>query len=197
MIPFYTYFFLLLGFHLKQTNGACDCVPSVEQNTSESYRYGMKHETDFSKYPEHTGTIGVETVRSWEKTYRKKSKRIFEQTGRMKETPEDSIYTLTGIIYSAKINEHDCDLHLEIGTEDPNALRTVAEISKDNCKLQEEIMQQLKAKGLVIGQQNPTGVKCTLKGLGFYDGKHPLKKNKKYEKGSAWEIHPVIAIELE
>ncbi len=197
MIPLYAYFFLLLGLPVQQTNGVCDCKPSVEQNTSESYRYGMKHEKDFSKYPEHAGTIRVETVRSWEKTYRKKERRVFEQSERMKETPEDSIYTLSGIIYSAKINEHDCDLHLEIGTEDINALRTVAEITKDNCNLQEQVMQQLKAKGFSMGQQNSTGVKCTLTGLGFYDGKHPLKKNKKYEKGSAWEIHPVISITLE
>jgi hypothetical protein len=197
IFPYYIFFIFFFGIYQNQSSDACGCSPSVKQDPFESYRYDAKYENEFSKYPEHAGTISSETVRSWEKIYRSKANKIFDQSKRMSNTPEDTLYTLTGYIYSAKINEHDCDLHLEIGTENPNALRTVAEIPKTNCDLQEEVMRLLKAKGFILDHQNPTGVKCTLKGLGFYDGKHPFKKSKKYEQGSAWEIHPVISIVLQ
>ena len=196
IFPFYIYFLFLSGWNQQQRGeNACGCVSLKTQ--SELYRAEAKYENDFSKYPEHSGIITSAAVRGWEKTYKKKGKKVFESSPRMKETPEDSIYSLSGYIYQAKMNANDCDLHLEIGTENPNKLRIVAEITKDNCKLQEQIIQLLKEKNFVIGQQNLIGVKCNLKGLGFYDGKHPKKKNKKYEKGCAWEIHPVISIELE
>jgi len=195
IFSFYIYFIFLFGFSEIQNDNACGCVPL--KSTSEFYRPQAKYEKEFVKHPEHEGIITSETVRSWEKTYKSNASKVFNNSPRMKGTPEDSIYTLTGYIYQTKINSNDCDLHLEIGAENPYTLRTVAEITKDDCKLQEQIIQQLKAKGFIIGQQNLSGVKCTIKGLGFYDGKHPLKSNKKYEKGSAWEIHPVISIELE
>ena len=179
----------------QQQDNVCGCIPA--KSVSEFYRAEAKYEREFSKYPEHAGIITSETVREWEKIYKKKANKIAVNSQRMKGTPEDSIYSLTGYIYHAKMNKNDCDLHLEIGTENKNTLRAVAEITKDNCKLQEQIIQQLKEKGFVIGKQNATGIKCTVRGLGFYDGKHPGKKNKKHEKGSAWEIHPVISMELE
>jgi hypothetical protein len=191
MLSFY-FFFL---FFIPQNNGSCGCSPAKAQN--ELYRPAAKYEKDFSKYREHAGIITSETVRSWEKIYKSKANKIFENSPRMKQTPEDSVYTLAGYIYHAHINANDCDLHLEIGTSNPVAFRTVAEIVKDSCKLQEQVIRQLKEKGFVMDKQNTKGIKCIIKGLGFYDGKHPLKKNKKYEKGSAWEIHPVISIELE
>jgi hypothetical protein len=195
-IPFYFLLFFIFGHTQQQNTNACGCIPTKVQDPDESYRYEAKHVKSISQYPEHIGTINSETVRSWEKIYRSKAIHIFEESKRMDNTPEDSLYTLTGYIYSAKINEHDCDLHLEIGTGDPNTLRTVAEIPKDSCNLQDRVIQQLKEKGFVLGEQNRTGVKCTLKGLGFYDGKHPEKLNKKHEKGTPWEIHPVTKIEL-
>lgn len=191
--PFYIFFILLFNLFGKPHTDACGCTPT----RSSTYRHDAKYEKDAEKYPEHSGLITSQYVRDWEKLYRNKMKNVFEYSPRVKNTPEDSLYTLSGVIYAAEMNLHDCDLHLEIGTDYPNVLRTVAEIPKDNCKLQDEVMQQLKAKGFIIGSQNSKGVKCTLKGLGFYDGKHPLKKSKKYEQGSAWEIHPVISIELE
>lgn len=195
LFQFYIYFIFLFSWQKLTDSDACGCI-SVKSK-SELYRYTAKYEKDFSNYPSFAGTISSETVRAWEKIYNKKTRRVFDASERMKNTPEDTLYMLAGYIYEAKMNKNDCDLHLEIGTEDPQVLRTVAEITKDNCKLQEQILQQLQAKGFVIGRQNATGIKCTLTGLGFYDGKHPYKKNKKYEHGSAWEIHPVIAIRLE
>ena len=196
VFPFYVYVYILFWF-LKPEGEGCTCSPSVRQDPQTSYRYDAKYETDFSKYSEHVGIISSETVRSWEKLYHNTAIKIFDKSSRMKNTPEDSIYLFKGYIYSAKINKHDCDLHLEIGIEDPAALRTVAEISKNNCKLQESIIQQLRSRDFVLGKKNQNGIKCVIKGLGFYDGKHPLKENKKYEQGSAWEIHPVLSIELE
>ena len=195
IFPFYIYFLFLLQWNQQQVDNACGCVSLKSQ--SELYRPEAKYEKDFTKYAEHSGIITSETVRSWEKMYKSSANKVFEFAPRMKNTPEDSVYVLSGYIYEAKMNKNDCDLHLEIGTEHPNVLRTVAEITKDNCKLQEQIIQQLKEKGFEIGKQNLKGIKCSIKGMGFYDGKHPQKSNKKYEKGSAWEIHPVISIELE
>jgi hypothetical protein len=170
----------------------------VKQSPEVSYRFNAKYEKYFPGYAEHPGIITSETVRSWEKKYANAmGSNIAAAAARVKGTPEDSIYTLTGYIYRAKMNAHDCDLHLEIGTGDSEALRSVAEITKENCALQEEVLKQLRAKGFVIDKQNIKGVKCTIKGLGFYDGKHPQKENKKREKGSAWEIHPVISIQIE
>ena len=195
IFPYCFYFIFLFGVMQPQNDNPCGCSPL--KSSGELYRAEAKYEKDFSKYTEHEGVISSETVRGWQKIYKSKTNNVFDNSLRMKNTPEDSIYTLTGYIYQAKMNSNDCDLHLEIGTKNSLALRTVAEISKDSCKLQEQIIQQLKEKGFAIDKQNSTGIKCTLKGFGFYDGKHPLKKNKKHEKGSAWEIHPVISIELE
>ena len=197
IFPFYIYFLFLLSWNEPQNENICGCSPI--KSPSEIYRAEAKYESRLggTKYPEHEGIITSETIRSWEKIYKSKANKVFEISPRMKNTSEDSTYTLIGYIYEAKMNKNDCDLHLEIGTENPIALRTVAEITKDSCKLQEQILRQLKEKGFIIGKQNLQGVKCTIKGLGFYDGKHPLKQNKKYEKGSAWEIHPVISITLE
>jgi hypothetical protein len=191
-------FFLSLLFSQQRSQEGCGCKPEVWQSPEISYRFKSKYETNFFGYAEHPNVITSETVRSWEKKYANKmgSKIIFN-TPRVKKTSEDSIYTLTGYIYHVKMNAHDCDLHLEIGTDDPEAMRCVAEITKENCALQEEVLKQLGAKGFILEKQNTKGVKCTLKGLGFYDGKHPLKESKKHEKGSAWEIHPVISIQIE
>ena len=195
MFLFYLYSIILFGLVQQPNDSACGCLPL--KSPSEFYRYNAKYEREFTKYSEHEGIFSSSTVRSWQKTYKRSTATIFDFSNRLKNTPEDSIYTIAGYIYEAKMNKNDCDLHLEIGTENPSALRAVAEITKDNCLLQEQIIRELQAKGLVIGKQNTKGVKCTLKGMGFYDGKHPLKSDKKHERGSAWEIHPVISIELE
>jgi len=190
-------FFLSLLFSQQRYQEGSACKPEANQNPEISYRFNSKYEKDFSGYAEHPTVITSQTVRSWEKKYANEiSSKIIFNTPRVKKTPEDSIYTLTGYIYRAKMNAHDCDLHLEIGTDDPGTMRCVAEITKENCALQEEVLKQLGAKGLILGKQNMKGVKCKIKGLGFYDGKHPLKEKKKHEKGSAWEIHPVISIEI-
>ena len=190
--------FISLFFSQYKSQDVCECKSGAKQSAEVSYRFNAKHEKYFSGYVEHPGVITSETVRSWEMKYANvmESKVAFN-TIRVKGTPEDSIYTLTAYIYRAKINPHDCDLHLEIGTNDPQVMRSVAEITKENCALQEEILKQLSAKGFVVDVQNANGVKCTIKGLGFYDGKHPLKEKKKLEKGSSWEIHPVISIQIE
>ena len=191
-------FLLSLLFSGQKSQEGCGCKPEVKQSPEISYRFNAKYEKDFSRYAEHSGSITSEMVRSWEMKYANvMGSKIAVNTARVKGTPEDSIYTLTGYIYRAKMNAHDCDLHLEISSTDPNAMRCVAEITKENCGLQEEVLKQLGAKGFILDKQNFKGVKCTLKGLGFYDGKHPLKENKKREKGSAWEIHPVISIQIE
>ncbi len=187
-------FYFLLHLFLHFQPDACGCSPLIP--LSSSYRAEAKLEKDFSKFVKRKNTIDINEVRSWEKKYTPKMNSVSPVSSRVKETPEDTIYTVTGYIYDVRLKKNDCDLHLEIGTENVNDLRIVAEIPHENCKLQQKLLDELAKKNFLYKHQNEKGIKCTITGLGFYDGNHPEKENKKHERGNSWEIHPVISIEL-
>lgn len=195
IFPYYLFFVFLFSSLQNKNENTCGCSPLLP--LSASYRSCAKLENDFSKYPVHSAPISVNEIRGWEKQYKVKMSGLASSSPRVKGTPEDSVYTVTGYIYDARMKKNDCDLHLEIGTENPADLRMVAEITHLSCNLQVKLLSELAKRNFVYKKQNEKGIRCTLTGSGFYDGHHPEKSNKKFEQGNTWEIHPVISIELE
>jgi hypothetical protein len=173
----------------------CDCKPNVGK--IRPYRLDAKWETKYDSYSMFADTITARTVRSWESRYRKKvPQNVIWSTKRLKRTPEDSLYVLKGWMWYVK-QEVDCDLHIEIGPKQKSGKRTVVEVTKDNCKLQEAILQRMDKEGYKPAKEFKQGLPCVVVGLGFYDGQHPLKAHfRAVERGSSWELHPVKSVEF-
>lgn len=174
----------------------CDCNPNV--GSIRPYRLDAKWETKYTSYPVCADTITSLTVRSWESRYKKKVKNnVIWSTKRVMKTPEDTLYVLKGSMWYVK-QEVDCDLHIEIGPKSKSGKRTVVEVTKGNCKLQEAILKQMEKEGYKLAKEFKKGLACVVVGLGFYDGQHPLKtKSRMAERGSSWELHPVKSIEFQ
>jgi hypothetical protein len=173
----------------------CGCTPNVGK--TRPYRLDAKWETKYDSYPVFADTITSFTVRSWESSYKKNvATKVIWNTKRVKKTPEDTLYVLKGWMWYVK-QEVDCDMHIEIGPKQKSGKRTVVEVTKDNCKLQEAILQRMQTEGYKLKTEFKQGLPCVVVGLGFYDGQHPLKANsRKVESGSSWELHPVKSIEF-
>jgi hypothetical protein len=174
----------------------CGCTPNVGK--TRPYRLDAKWETKYGLYPVFADTITSFTVRSWESSYKKKVKQnIIWNTKRLKQTPEDTLYVLKGWMWYVK-QEVDCDLHIEIGPKQKSGKRTVVEVTKDNCKLQEAILKRMDSEGYKLKKEFKRGLPCVVVGLGFYDGQHPLKAHSRAaERGNSWELHPVKNIEFQ
>jgi hypothetical protein len=115
----------------------CDCKPNVGK--THPYRLDAKWETKYDSYAVFVDTITATTIRSWESRYKKTvTQKVIWSTKRLTQTPEDTLYVLKGWIWYVK-QEVDCDMHIEIGPKQKGSKRTVVEVTKDNCKLQEAI----------------------------------------------------------
>ena len=114
----------------------------------------------------------------------------------MSGTPEDTIYNLKGWIYSIKTDKADCDLHLQVGPQDPRKPRVVIEIPIEKCVLQDSIIKQFLRKGYKLNDQNSKGAYFEARGPAFFDGNNRGRPGKKRTAGCTWEIHPVMTIEL-
>jgi hypothetical protein len=163
-----------------------------------------KHSTDFLKHPESGDTITCRDLIAWERRCAVKIKGISRHTRdapRVKGTPEDSLYTLTGRMYYVRHESGkngDCDLHIEIGTDDPAAMRAIVEVTRDNCALQKSIIDHISAEGYRLSREFKSGLPCVVKGLGFYDGHQRTFEHGRPGKTnvSSWELHPVMSIEF-
>jgi hypothetical protein len=185
---------------LPAQQNPCDCKGT---NPDVQYRSKAKHETKFDIYPYAKDTITPETIISWEKKYKKKTKQINRKNVnpvRVSGTPEDSLYILKGYIYFVrheKSSNGDCDFHIEIGPEKKSKKRVVVEVTKDNCKEQGKITDQINSLGYKFGKDFKKGVHCVVIGLAFYDGWHkPKNHGRAKTHGSSWELHPVQKIEI-
>jgi hypothetical protein len=187
----------------------CDCKGT---DVKTQYRTKTKHRKTYAKYPKSKEIIPPEAIISWEEIYKEETVNVDRSNeGRkmkkIKNTPEDTLYTLKGYLYYIKFQD-DCDYHIEIGPSDPDSPRVVVELTKDYCSEQrqvfEYIKEYLKEKENVtitsykMKREFKDGIPVTMKGLGFYDGWHkPDDHGRKQTYGSSWELHPVVNVEFE
>lgn len=193
---------LLMGWSLQaisQTKDPCDCQPQVGKKP---YRFEAKREKKYDKFHVAQEPMKLSSTREWQKKYAKLMKKeVTRETKRVKNTPEDSLYTLDGYLWYVN-KQIDCDFHMQIGPKSKSGKRTVVEITLDNCAMQQMILDTLKSRGFSANRKEfDEGMPVTVIGLGFYDGQHGAKKAKegasswiKKQAGTAWELHPIKAI---
>lgn len=197
-----------LTFVKLYTQTPCDCSPTTK--IEHQQRTSAKHESNYSKFPNKKDTITVDYIYNWEDNYSDKTQNIKTNPSnpmseRCKETPEDTLYILTGNMWFVKQEANDCDFHIEIGTDNPEDTRIIVEVEKENCELQKKIKEYLDSKGLKITNLTGNnaakdhfneGIPCIVTGLGFYDASHKSNTNHgdKHTKKYTWELHPVKEI---
>jgi len=193
---------LLMGWSLQafsQSKDPCDCQPQAGEKP---YRFEAKRENKYDKFPVAQEPMKLSSTREWQKKYAKLMKKdVIRKSKRVKNTPEDSLYTLDGYLWYVN-KQIDCDFHMQVGPKSKSGKRTVVEITVDNCAMQQMILDTLKSRGFSAnGKEFDEGVPVTVIGLGFYDGQHGAKKAKenaspwiKKQAGTAWELHPVKTI---
>ena len=197
------FLFLSILIHAPHS-GPVDPCGCTDAKATDRYRSREKHSTDFLKHTEAGDTITCGDIIAWQNRYMKQMKRISRHTPaapRVKGTPEDSLYTLTGRMYYVRHESKksgDCDLHIEIGTDDPRAMRAIVEVTNDNCALQKSIIDHISAKGSRLSREFSAGLPCVVKGLGFYDGhQRPFEHGRPGKTNvSSWELHPVMSIQF-
>ncbi len=124
---------------------------------------------------------------------------------------ELKLYTTEGDLWRAKIEDNDCDFHLEVtahgGTK--TASRIIVEIPQGDPFLpaREKLIETLAANGYEISHTKPIDLEEPLRvivtGFAFYDSAHWSTKNPKKGHGhgtkyvgTLWELHPVWKIEF-
>ncbi len=124
---------------------------------------------------------------------------------RMHGTPEDTMYTIKAFLWFVKMEENDCDLHMELGTADGTAIRMVVELPAEHKAVQTQLRKELAKRGLPImncGTSNAKkahfakGIPMLVRGIGFYDASHKPDTNHgdSHTRKYSWELHPVVAI---
>lgn len=188
--------FIFTSFSFAQKD-PCSCNETTAKENQ--HRTKAKHVTNYESYPEAKYDIVPEDIITWQDLYSSYTREIKKETDRVKETPEDSLYTLHGYIYFIKQEANDCDFHIEIGPKNiKSKRRIIVEVSKENCNLQKEILDYIKLKGFKKNNQFTKGLKCTVVGLGFYDAAHkPNKHGGIFTHKSSWELHPVKSVKFE
>ncbi len=193
---------IILSTSLPLELNAVEPCKCKDPKAQKHYRHGEKHETDFGKYHAAAGTISAADIVSWQKKYKDATKALKASAdkSRMKDTPEDSLYTLKGFMWYVKHESagpgRDCDFHIEIGPQTKSGRRAVVEVTLDKCALQQEILDTIDAHGYLLKKEFSKPIPCTVTGLGFYDGIHPPSGHGRRGKTtfSSWELHPVKSI---
>ena len=183
--------FLVTAYINFSSPDRCDCKPE-----DHPYRALAKHDILLKELPERKSFITTETIRSWEKKYLVDLLIEENESGRMNNTPEDTIYKLKGYLYEIKTNKADCDLHLQVGPKNPNASRVVIEIPPEKCALQDSVIAQFMRKGYKTDRQLFKGVYFEARGPAFFDGNNRGRPGKKHTAGCTWEIHPVVSFQF-
>ena len=124
---------------------------------------------------------------------------------------ENEVYTLEGDLWRVKLEDNDCDFHLELSApgKPKTAPRIIAEIPQGEPFLEarEKVLEMLTAHGYSVTMGKPIDLDEPLRvkviGYAFYDSAHFSKKNAKKGHGhgtkyvgTLWEIHPVWEIEF-
>jgi hypothetical protein len=191
----------LMPLHVLNADEPCKCK---DPKAPHHYRYNQKHETASGKYHAAAHPISAADIISWQKKYTGATKALkaSPDKSRMAGTPEDTMYTLKGFMWYVKHEaggpDPDCDFHIEIGPQNTSGKRAVVEVTKDNCNLQQEILDTMDAHGYSLKKEFTKPIPCTVTGLGFYDGVHPPSGHGRRGKTtfSSWELHPVINIKF-
>ncbi len=130
---------------------------------------------------------------------------------------EKKIYRVKGYLRLAKIEDNDCDIHMEIGeSESGKEDRIIAEIpnTTEYCPLRDTLILQLEnifgmmppldKTGTLFGEDTQDIPMITVTGYAFLDAshkstKHPQTGNKhgSTDVMTLWEIHPVFQVKLE
>jgi hypothetical protein len=205
--------FVLVAFAtaLNVSSQICSCnalTPKTLQRRSDA-----KHVANYDDFFLHRDTIGVKYIYRWQKKYKAKTDIIKTNPAnpasrRQHDTPEDSLYILKGFMWFVKQEDNDCDLHMEIGTEDSADIRIVVEVPKENKSLQNKIFKKLESLHLKIMNCTvstskkahfTTPIPVIVTGLGFYDASHKPDTNHgdAHSKKYSWELHPVKEIIFE
>jgi hypothetical protein len=198
-------FLVILVFPVLAQDNACPCTPGTD--VTRQHRTKAKHETEYGNYFLKKDTITVSYIYKWQAKYQANTDGIVTnpqnpKSYRLKQTPEDTLYILSGYLWFVKQEDNDCDFHIEIGPKSKSGQRIVVEVPAENASLQASIHDYLEAKGLKIVNCNTsnsvkahfaTGIKVVVTGLGFYDASHKPNTNHgdSHTKKYSWELHPV------
>jgi hypothetical protein len=188
--------------HALLAQDPCNCK---DRKAPHHYRFAEKHETNFSGFTKAKSAIIPGDIVDWQRRYRDRVSDLRKRKSdlaRRKDTPEDTLYTLSGYMWYVKHErtgpDPDCDFHIEIGPKTRSGRRVVVEVTDDNCKLQREILGRMESDGFKLKKEFSHGIPCTVTGLGFYDGVHPPSGHGRRGKTtfSSWELHPVKDIKF-
>lgn len=181
----------------------CSCNETTPKGHQD--RSNAKHATNFGSFNVKGKSITPETMYAWEDSYAAKTKNITTKpnSARVPNTPEDTLYVLRGYLWMVKIENNDCDFHMEIGPLDKSMTRMIVEIPKENKAMQEKVKRYLDSLKLTIkGCPNltdshfNTGIPIIVTGLGFYDASHKPNTNHgdEHTLKYSWELHPIKSV---
>jgi hypothetical protein len=201
-------FIILLVFlisPMKAQSLSCPCEATTD--ISRQARTKAKHETNYKNYALKKDTINVKYIYKWQKRYHDLTKTITIKASkpsslRKHGTSEDSLYILKGYLWFVKMEDNDCDFHMEIGTKNSYDTRIIIEATQENKLLQKKIENELQKRNLhILGCHYSNkakahfkkGIPVIVKGLGFYDASHKPDTNHgdKHTQKYSWELHPV------
>ena len=201
------YLLLIAGTAILAQNN-CPSIPTTKKANQD--RTVAKHETNYSHFKKKKDTISVDYIYNWQAKYDSKTSLITTTVGKpttLREhgTPEDSLYILKGYLWLVRMEENDCDFHMEIGPADSAGTRVVVEVPQENTTAQTKIRNEMNKRQLHIENCKPgtskgyhfkTGIPVVITGLGFYDASHKPNTNHgdDHTKIYSWELHPVKAI---
>jgi hypothetical protein len=125
---------------------------------------------------------------------------------------EKKAFNLAGDLWRVKVDDADCDIHMEISMPGAarDAPRVIAEIPNDEPfsrarrVILAEIARLKEERVIRSNGEVETPVRVSVTGLAFYDGSHytradPVKGNAHGSEAVAtlWELHPVWAAKIE
>ena len=183
------------------TTGTTDAVPCVCTVLPENrYRTEMKNRQPNSAPAK---VITVQEMLAWDMPAGFEDKKV---RGSLEAIPgqEQTVWVVEGWIQLAKLEDDDCDLHMEVTQERDSTDRVIFEIPQ-GPEYQQARQRLLTALGGTISnhktKMQPLHIRAT--GFGFVDSAHYSKSEPKkgHAHGSVavqtlWELHPVWGIEI-
>ena len=205
MKPLVLLLFLSVNCPDAFAQNTCSCTASTEK--PRQHRSGAKHAENYDDFILKEDTITVAYINKWEKKFKALTNTIKTTptnpaSERKHDTPEDSLYILKGFMWFVKLEENDCDFHIEIGPRNVKGNRIIIEVTRENIELQKKIKEKLDELGLKIMHCGTSSTKTAhfdtpipvvVTGLGFYDASHKPGTNHgdDHSKNFSWELHPV------
>lgn len=119
---------------------------------------------------------------------------------------EERVFTLSGDLWRVKLEDNDCDLHLEVsatGGSDTDR-RVIVEVPQEHAALRNRLIKAVKDSGRGDLMSTPrldftTALPITVTGLAFFDATHWTASKPKKGSGhgtqfvaTLWELHPVF-----